>query len=70
MVTWIHANFSHELKENARFALENIIENRTELKLLNPLFDKPEFSGIDEEIYQKILVKVIRRQKEILNRKK
>mgnify|MGYP000855146006 CR=1 FL=1 len=67
LATCIHVNFSHELKENARFALENIIENCTELKLLNPLLDKPEFSGIDEDTYEKILVKIIRRQKEILN---
>jgi len=70
LATCIHVNFSHELKENARFALENIIENCTELKYLNPLLDKPEFSGIDEDIYEKILVKIIRRQKEILNENK
>lgn len=62
----VNKEYSFELKENAKNALDNIIDNCTEIKCLTPLLNKPNYNTVDEEQFEKILVKVIRRQKDIL----
>jgi hypothetical protein len=56
----------HELKENAKIALESIIENCSELDILTKLLDVPRIPSLDRTAYSSIICKSIRKQRSIL----
>lgn len=62
----VDINSSPELKGTSYQALENIIKFCSFIPALVPLLDKPNFHGVDEDIFEKILVEVIRKLKELL----
>jgi hypothetical protein len=62
----IDLSFPSELRENAKLALENLIDKCTELDVLATLLDAPSKMHLDKNSYTYILCKVIRKQREIL----
>jgi hypothetical protein len=57
----LNKNLPNYLINNAREALENIIQNNTNLNALIPLLDRPNYGGVDDVQYEKILSLIVRR---------
>ena len=57
----LNKNLPNYLVNNAREALENIIQNNTNLNALIPLLDRPNYGGVDDVAYEKILSLIVRR---------
>jgi hypothetical protein len=55
-----------DLRENAKLALENLIDKCSELEVLATLLEPPNKISIDKTTYTYILCRVIRKQREIL----
>lgn len=60
----------HELKETAKLALDNIIDTTSSMDALIPLLDQPNFNNIDRSLFETILVRVVRKLRELLNENK
>ena len=57
----LNKNLPQYLTNNAKEALENIIQNNTNLNALIPLLDRPNYGGVDDNQYEKILSLIVRR---------
>ena len=55
-----------ELKENARDALEKLIETCSEMYVLTPLLDEPTHLNIDKSLYEDILRRVVDKMRSLL----
>ena len=62
----LNKNLPQYLVNNARDALENIIKNNTNLDALIPLLDRPNYSGVDDSHYEKILCTIVKRIHDLL----
>ena len=62
----LNKNLPQYLVNNARDALENIIKNNTNLDALIPLLDRPNYSGVDDAHYEKILCTIVKRIHDLL----
>ena len=62
----LNKNLPQYLINNARDALENIIKNNTNLDALIPLLDRPNYSGVDDSHYEKILCTIVKRIHDLL----
>ncbi len=60
----------YEVKENAKMALENIIEYTSMIETVLPLLEEPGFRNIDRNIYEHVLVRVIRKIRDMLTENK
>ena len=57
----LNKNLPPYLINNAREALENIIQNNTNLNALIPLLDRPNYGGVDDVQFEKILSLIVKR---------
>jgi hypothetical protein len=57
----------HEIKETAKYALDNIIDYTSNIDTVLPLLEEPPFSNIDKSLYESILVRVVRKIRDLLN---
>jgi hypothetical protein len=55
-----------ELKENARDALEKLIDTCSEMYVLTPLLDEPTYLSIDKNLYEEVLRKVVDKMRNLL----
>jgi hypothetical protein len=62
----LNKNLPQYLINNARDALESIIKNNTNLDALIPLLDRPNYSGVDDTHYEKILCTIVKRIHDLL----
>jgi hypothetical protein len=63
----LNKNLPTYLSNNSREALENIIKNNTNLDALIPLLERPNFTGVNDTLYEKLLNTIVRRIHDLLS---